>query len=136
MSCKSNLYAVNTVSTSILANGELTLPTLVRRYGCAVNLSGNTITLNEPGYYLVNVSTTFTAPDIGDVVINLLANGSTVPGGTASTTISTAATQIAELSISSIVRVFCGSTPTTLSLVNAGVAITSSNIAVNVVKIA
>ena len=136
MSCKSNLYAVNTAFISISTNGAFIFPTLVRRYGCSINQSGNTITLNEPGYYLISFDTTFTAPAAGNATINLLANGSLVPGGTASTTITTATTQIAELSINSIVRVFCGSTPTTISLLNAGVGITTSNVALTIVKIA
>lgn len=136
MACKSNIYAVNTTSTAVTANGTLPLTTIVRRYGCGTNLLGNAVTLNEAGYYLVNVSATFTAPATGNVVLTLQDDGVVVPGATASVTISTASTQVASIEFSAIVRVMCGSTPDALTLVNTGVAATYSNIAINAVKIA
>lgn len=136
MSCKSNIYAVNTTSTAVTANSTIPVTTIVRRYGCDVNLLGNAVTLNAPGYYLVNVSATFTAPVAGNVAVTLQDDGVVVPGATAASTITTATTQSSEVSLSAIVRVFCGSTPDALTLVNTGVAATFSNVAISVVKIA
>lgn len=136
MSCKSNIYAVNTASTAVTANSTIPVTTIVRRYGSATNLLGNSITLNEAGYYLVNVSATFTAPVAGNVAITLQSNGTAVSGATGASTITTATTQSSEISFSAIVRVFCGSTPNALTLVNTGVASTFSNVAITVVKVA
>lgn len=135
MSCKSNIYAVNTASTAVTANSTIPLTTIVRRYGCDINLLGNAVTLNTPGYYLVNVTATFTAPVAGNVAVTLQNDGVVVPGATAASTITTATTQSSEISINAIVRVFCGSTPDALTLVNTGVAATFSNVAISVVKL-
>ena len=136
MSCKSNIYAVNTTSAAVVANGTLPLSTIVRRYGCAANLSGNSVSLSESGYYLVNISATFTAPAAGVVSIALQDDGVAVTGATASTTITTASTEVRTLNLTAIVRVFCNSAPDALTIVNTGVAATFSNIAIDVVKIA
>lgn len=136
MGCKSNIYATNTTTASVIANGTLPLSTIVRKYGCATNLLGNAVTLNESGYYLVNVTATFTAPVAGVVAVTLQNNGSAVSGATAATTVTTATTENRSVAFTAIVRAFCGSTPNALTLVNTGVAATFSNIAISVVKIA
>lgn len=136
MSCKSNIYAVNTTSASVVANGTLPLSTTVRRYGCSANLSGNSISLSDAGYYLVIVNATFTAPVAGTVALTLQDDGVVVPGATASTTITTATTEVRSLSLAATVRVFCNSAPDALTIVNTGVAATFSNISIDVVKIA
>lgn len=135
MGCKSNIYVVNTTSASVLANGTLPISTIVRRYRCAANLSGNSVSLSEAGYYLVNVSATFTAPTDGVVTLALQDDGVAVPGATASTTITTATTEVRTLNLTAIVRVFCNSAPDALTIVNTGVAATFSNIAIDVVKV-
>ena len=134
MSCKSNIYAVNTTSASVVANGTLPLSTTVRRYGCSANLSGNSISLSDAGYYLVIVNATFTAPVAGTVALQ--DDGVVVPGATASTTVTTATTEVRSLSLAATVRVFCNSAPDALTIVNTGVAATFSNISIDVVKIA
>lgn len=141
MSCKSNIYAVNTTSAAVVANGTLPLSTIVRRYvgdprSCGINLSGNSVSLSEAGYYLVNVSATFTAPVAGVVSLALQDDGVAVPGATASTTITTATTEVRTLNLTAIVRVFCNSAPDALTIVNTGIAAIFSNIAIDVVKIA
>lgn len=127
MSCKSNIYVATTTPTLVAAGGVLPLSTIVRRYGNALNQGGNSVIMNEPGYYLVNVSATFTAPIAGNVSLTLNQNGSAVTGATASTTITTATTEVRSLSFTAIVRVVCGSAPSTLSIDNTGVEATFSN---------
>lgn len=136
MSCKSNIYAVNTTSTPVIANAVVPITTIVRRYGVATNLLGNAVTLSEAGYYLVNVSATFTSPVAGNVAISLQDDGSNVAGATGASTITTDTTQLQTISFTAIVRVFCGQAPDALTLVNTGVAATFSNVAISVVKIA
>lgn len=135
MSCKSNINIVTTSSSAVVAGGTLPLSTIVRRYGCALNQSGNSVLLNESGYYLVNVTATFTAPVAGVVTLVLNQNGNDVPGATGSSTITTATTEVRTISFSAIVRVVCGTAPSTLSIVDTGIDATFSNIAINVVKI-
>lgn len=137
MSCKSNIYVATTASSSVVAGGVLPLATIVRRRGNDVNLSGNSIAITDCGsnYYLVTVTGTFTAPVAGTVTLNLQQNGVNVTGAIASTAITTATTETRSLSYTAIVRTFNNQGIDSLSVVNAGVAATFSNIAVSVVKL-
>jgi hypothetical protein len=138
MSCKPNIYVANTNSTSVVANGIVPLGSQpVRRRGCDINLSGNSIAIIDEGsnYYKVSVSATLTAPAAGNVILNLQRDGTNVTGATATTSIATATTEVRNLSFTAIVRTFdcCGITA--LTLVNAGVAATYTNVAVTVEKL-
>ena len=137
MSCKSLIDVATTTSTAVVAGGTLPLATIVRRRGSEVNANGNSVTITDCGsnYYFVVVTATFTAPVAGIVTLNLQQNGVTVSGGTASTTITTATTEVRSLSFPAIVRTFNNVGIDTLTLVNAGVAATFSNIAVSVTKL-
>ena len=137
MSCKSLIDVATTTSTAVVAGGTLPLATIVRRRGSEVNANGNSVTITDCGsnYYFVVVTATFTAPVAGIVTLNLQQNGVTVSGGTASTTITTATTEVRSLSFPAIVRTFNNVGIDTLTLVNAGVAATFSNIAVTVTKL-
>ena len=137
MSCKSLIDVATTTSTAVVANGTLPLATIIRRRGNELNLSGNAVAITDCGsnYYLVVVTATFTAPVAGIVTLNLQQNGANVAGATASTTITTATTEVRSLSFPAIVRTFNNVGVDSLSLVNAGVAATFSNIAITVEKL-
>lgn len=137
MSCKSLIYVATTTPSAVLTNGVLPLATIVRRRGRDVNLSGNSIAITDTGsnYYLVTVTATFTAPVAGTISLDLQQNGVAVTGATASTTITTATTEVRSLSFSAIVRTFNGCTIDSLTVVNSGLAATFSNIAVAVEKL-
>lgn len=136
MARKNLISVATTAPTSVLANGTIPLATVVRRYGCPLNLSGNSISIIDCGsnYYLVNVTATFTAPAAGTVTLTLQQNGVDVVGATASTTVSTASTEVRSLSFSAIVRTFNNSSIDSLTLVNKGVAITVANTAISVIQ--
>lgn len=136
MSYKSNLYAVNTASTTVNANATIPLSTIIRRYGCSLDLVNGGAVIKSAGYYLVNATITFTSDSTGDAVISLLDDGVAVVGATASATVTTATTEVNTVSITAIVRSLCGSLPDTLTLSNTGIAIITSNVALDVVKIA
>lgn len=137
MSCKSNIYVATTASSAVVANGTLPLSTIVRRRGNDVNLSGNSIALTDCGsnYYLVSVNATFTVPAAGVVTLNLQQNGVNVTGATASTTVTTPTTEVRSLAFTAIIRTFNNQGIDSLSVVNAGVAATFSNIAISVEKL-
>lgn len=138
MSCNSLIDVATTTSTSVLANGVIPFDTIVRRRGKEVQQAGNSVIISDCGsnFYLVNVTATFTAPVAGDVTLALQQNGSVVTGGTASTTITTATTETRSLSFSAIVRTYNSqSIVDVLTLVNSGVAITLSNVAMSVIKL-
>ncbi len=137
MSCKSLIDVATTTSTSVLAGATLPLATIVRRRGRDVDLSGNSVAVIDCGsnFYLVTVTATFTAPVAGVISIALQQNGTTVTGATASTTITTASTEVRSLSFSAIVRTYNSAGIDALSIVNTGLAATYSNIDMTVVKL-
>lgn len=138
MSCNSLIDVATTTSTSVLANGVIPFSTIVRRRGREIGQVGSAVAISDCGsnFYLVNVTATFTAPVAGDVTLTLQQNGSAVIGGTASTTITTATTETRSLSFSAIVRTYNSqSIVDVLTLVNSGVAITLSNVAMSVIKL-
>ena len=131
--CNNSLIYLTTPSTAtVAANGVLPLTTIVRRRGQSVQQSNDSVVLGAPGYYHVSVNATFTAPAAGVVTLELRQDNLLVSGGTASTTITTATTEVRSLSFESIIRVPCCGAPVTLSVVNTGVAITTSNISIAV----
>ena len=131
--CNNSLiYLSSPNPVSILANGTLPLNTIVRRRGCSIQNSGDSIVLGASGYYHVAVTETFTAPAAGTVTLQARIDNVAITGATASTTITTANTETRSLSYDCIVRVNCCNGPVTLSFVNSGVAINTSNIAVAV----
>ena len=135
MSCKSNIYVANTTSTAVVANGTIPIPTIVRRYGSNINSAGSSVTITEPGYYLITADATFTAPVADIVSMAIQQDGTTITGATAATTVTTATTEQRSLAITAIVRVFCGSAPDTITLLNTGGAATYTNVTMSVVKI-
>ena len=125
------IYLITITEESVLANGIIPLETIARRRGCVCEQSGNSITLNRPGYYKLTGSITFTAPVAGVVTIDATKNGNEIPGITASETITTATTEVRTLNISGIIRVMCGEGAPSIALVNSGVA-TISNVSLDV----
>lgn len=126
------IMMTNTGVSSVLANGIIPLPNIQRRRGRVIQNGSDSITLNAPGYYKVNATITFTAPAAGDVVIELQKSGISVPGVIGSETITTATTEVAQITLSGVIRVTCGEGVASLTLVNTGVAITTSNVEIDV----
>jgi len=131
--CNNSLiYLATPTVATVPEDGALPLTTIVRRRGSAIQQSNNSIILGQAGYYHVSATVTFTAPAAGEVTIELLKSGEPVQGATASTTITTATTEVRSISFDAIVRVPCCAAPSVLTIVNSGVAITTSNIAIDV----
>lgn len=126
------IMMATTTNSSILANGIVPLSTIVRRRGQVLTNNNNSIVMNRPGYYKVNATITFTSSATGTATIKAQKNGVDLVGMTASTTIATATTEVRSLAISGIVRVMCSEGFGTLTLVNSGITITSSNVEIDV----
>lgn len=126
------IFMTTTTNSSVLANGVIPLTTVQRKRCRSVQDGSNSVILNTPGYYKVTASITFTAPAAGTISVKLQKNNVDVPGVTASTTITTATTEVRTLNISGVVRVFCNEGIATLTLVNSGLAATIQNVALDV----
>lgn len=133
MSCKSAIYTANTATQAVAIGGILALGSIIRRFGCSVNLNGNGITLSEPGYYNVDASIVVAPTAAGTVTVTLFQDGVAVPGAVASAT-TTAAADAITLNIPALVRVMCNSN-SILTFVLTGAASSVTNVAVVAEKI-
>ena len=131
---KSAIYTANTNVQAVTVGGGINPGSIVRRFGCAIDLSGNTITIDDAGYYDVNVSITLAPTVAGTVTATLYNNGIAVTGATASETVASA-NDLVNLSFESIVRVFCSGNTGALTLVLTGTNANVSNVAVTVNKL-
>jgi hypothetical protein len=131
---KSAIYVANTGAQAVAVGGTIGLGGVIRRFGCAVELSGNSVVINEAGYYGVNVSITAEPTAAGTITATLFNNGVEVPGATASATAAAAGNPV-NLSFESLVRVFCGATSGTLTLILTGGAANVTNSAMVVEKL-
>lgn len=134
MSCKSALYVSNTGAQAVAVGGTIALGSIIRRFGCAINLNGNGITIDQPGYYDVAASITVAATAAGPVTVTLLRDGVAVAGATATGTAAAAGDSV-NLSIDALVRQACGCSGSTLTLVLTAGAGTVTNVALKVVKL-
>lgn len=143
------LLGVRNVAEQDLEVGEIVnLGSAYRHFykkDCGVStftFNGTSLTLNRSGIYHVTATAIVSAPVAGVVTLSLFSNGVAIPGAIASETITTATTELRTLVIDTYVLVdtncVLGTSSTTsqnLTLVNAGVASTISNVVVNVDKV-
>nr|DAP45329.1 MAG TPA: BclA protein [Caudoviricetes sp.] len=131
---KSLIYTANTTSTAVPIGNTVPVGSIIHRYGPCIDATGSAINVKEPGYYLVNISATFTAAAAGNVTLTLQRDGVAVSGATATETIATAATESANVGITAIVRVMCCGNARLSVLVDGTAAPTITNMAIGVVK--
>lgn len=85
MSCKSAIYAANQSQSSITISVSqpsviVPLGTVIRRFGCELQLSGNGIVIDNNGYYDVQANVTVTPAAAGNYTLTLFKDGVAVPG--------------------------------------------------------
>lgn len=121
-----------TTATDVLENGVVPLNSILRRRGQVLTSSSDNIFLNRPGYYKLNASVTFISTETGVATLVVQKDNVNVPSVTASTSVDTATTEVSTLNISGVIRVTCGEGFASLSLVNIGIPITTSNVEIDV----
>lgn len=138
---KAGIYTVNSGAQAVAVGGVINLGSINRRFGrkcqgCCeevLNLNGSSITMNEAGYYDVDVAVTALPTAAGPVTIAVFQDGAAVPGSTNTTTAAAAGNPVNVVSLP-LVRVRCGSASNlTVVLVNG--AGTIANISVKVLKV-
>lgn len=132
---KSLIYTAYTAGAEIPVGNTVPVGSIIRRYGKCIDATGSAINLTERGYYDVAVSATFTAAAAGNVRLTLLQDGVEVPGATAAETITTAATEIANIGIVAVVRIQCCDTSALSVRVDGTTAPTISSMAIKAVKV-
>lgn len=135
---KAGIYTVNPGAQSVAVGGTINLGTVVRRFGrsCCeptIDLNGSSITMNEAGYYDVDVAVTALPTAAGPVTITVLQDGAAVSGSTNTATASAANAPVNVVSLP-LVRVRCD-TASSLSVVLTNGAGTVANISVKVIKV-
>lgn len=133
---KSAIYTANTTTQTIADGGMLNPGTVIRRFGCNIHLSGNTINLFGTGYYDIDANITVAGTEEGEVILSVYKDGVEIPGATASATIA-AAGDITNLSISCLVREYCpcADSSSNLTFVLSGIPTQVTNSAIVVEKI-
>lgn len=137
---KAALYTANNTAAVLTAGSTIPLGSAVHGFGggCCCNrviaLNGNTITLNDEGYYLINANVTAAATAAGALTVTLYQDGAAVSGAV-STVTATAAGDYVVITVGPIARVRCDRRGSALSLVLSGGGATVSDVAVTVVKL-
>lgn len=134
---KAGIYTVNSGAQAVAVGGVINLGAINRRFGreCCqdiLELNGSSITINEPGYYDVDVAVTALPTAAGPVTIAVFQDGVAVPGST-NTSQGTAGNPVNVVSLP-LVRVRCGAA-SNLSVVLVNGAGTVANISVKVLKV-
>ena len=133
------INSYSTTSRTIAAEGVITFDANRIITGCTVIHTEGTpsFKLNNSGYYFVNFNCDVSGAT-GDVTVQLLTNGIAVPGAEGPTTL-TAATDTANLSFSTIIKVLpsCSAIDNlqTLTFNNAGLEATFTNVNVVITKL-
>lgn len=120
-----------TTASDVLENGVVPMNSILRRRGQVLTSNSDNIFLNRPGYYKINASITFVSSETGIATIVVQKDNVNIPSITASTSVETATTEVSTLNVSGIVRVTCGEGFASISLVNIGIPITTSNVEID-----
>jgi len=131
MSCKSLLYAITPTNVTVISGATVPLSQIARRISPRLDIGSDSVMAYLPGYYKVHGTLTCTAEAAGNVTIQVHKNGVAVPGAVSSATITTPTTQVVTLPFDAVIRVLPEETAI-ITLVNEGVDITVSNLALTV----
>ena len=131
MALEDNLiFMITPTTTNVVSGSIIPLTTIARRTGKILRSNSDSILLKMPGYYKVTATITFTAPTAGEVEIKIQKDSTDVPGIIVGSTVTD--TDTYSLALSGIVRVMCFEGQATLTLVNSGVAIDTSNVSFDI----
>ena len=131
---KSAIYAASSNASTVAAGGNVPIDGVVRRYGCALSLNGDSVTVAGGGCYSVSVALTAAPTAAGTVVATLLKDGQAVPGARAAATANAAGDSVS-LSFPAVVRAqrCCGGS--SLSVALTGGEATVGSVAVEVTSL-
>lgn len=133
--CKATLIAYNNASQVVTANSTISTP-ITSAEGCGIKFN-NAATITRAGTYLINISASALATTAGDLRLQLVNNGSNVPGAVATATGTTTGT--VNLNVNYLLTVkrscSCIDNKAVLTLLNAGVGATYSNVVMTIARV-
>jgi hypothetical protein len=100
------IYTVNESSQTVAEDGVINLGTIVRKFGCNLNLAGTGIQIMGPGYYRFDSSITLAPDAAGNITVTAYLDNMPVQGAVA-TAEATAAGDILNLDLDFIIRQSC-----------------------------
>ena len=103
---RSAIYTVNGSPQTVVENGIINLGTIVRKFGCNLNLAGTGVQIAGPGYYRFDVSVTLAPDAVGNVTVTAYEDNVPVQGATATAAVETANNPV-NLDLSFVVRQSC-----------------------------
>lgn len=127
------LYVTNNTALTAGTGDNIALTSIIHK-NCQsqANLENGNIIIRGPGYFNIDVTLTFNSASTGVAKVSLYKDGNAINGATSSTTISTASTEVRSLSFSCEILNNCKFSTSTISLINLGIPITTSNVAIRV----
>ena len=110
MCIETAIFVITPTTATVDEGGTLPLAQIARRISPRILFGSDSLTIQAPGYYLLNATVTFTAAAAGPVAITAVNGSVPIPGITATETITTATTEARTAALSGIIRVRCGET--------------------------
>jgi hypothetical protein len=133
--CKATLLAYNNTNQVVAANSTISTP-ITSIEGCGIKFN-NAATITRAGTYLVNISANALATTAGDLSLQLVNNGSNVPGAIAVATGTTTGTLNLNVNYLLTVKKSCNciDNKAVLTLLNSGVGATYSNVVMTIARV-
>ena len=127
------LYTYNGIAQTVPATEtQLSLGTIIRRYGKCINLNGTSINITGPGYYKITVIINSTLTAAGTATYSLSANNVQLASSIVTTS---AAAEAHSTPIQAVVRIKCCGDTESLTLSATGAAGTVDAVGVIVEKL-
>lgn len=103
---KAFIYTVNSSTQEVQADGIISPGSVIRRFGCNLNLSGNGIETRGDGYYDLTASVVLAPAEAGEITVTLYQDGVKIPGAIATATVAEAE-DVVTLNIPTAIRLTC-----------------------------
>ena len=131
---KSILYAANTntQSVTVTTGTSINFGSIIRKYGCNVNLSGGNAVIRGCGYYAIDTNVNFTSGVAGTITVQLYKDGIAIPG--AVSTISGVAADVEALTIPTLIRIPCDCESTITAVISGVTGVVNSS-SIRIIKL-
>ena len=127
------LYTYNGIAQTVPATDtQLSLGTIIRRYGKCIDLNGTSINITGPGYYKITVIVNSTLTAAGSAAYKLSANNVQLASSIVTTT---GAAEAQSVPLQAVVRIKCCGDTESITLSATGAASTVDAVSVIVEKL-